>query len=126
MKILSLCLCLLFEAKPVVAAGAVSHDTQLATQLLIMQNHDMYTASDAIGVASDRIHELLLKWSSQPSLMSDPLKKAKAAGLSIIESKDHVLRIYNWYTRNGGTMQIYANVMQYRTAGGAAAFRAKR
>ena len=114
-----LCLCFYVCASGADAAPVSAnpdYDKQLAIQLRIIENGDTGEGQDKIGQASDRIKAMLVKWADQPALMSAPLKMAKAAGLDVHESKDHNLRIYNWFTRNGGTMQVNDNVMQYKAA----------
>ena len=71
---------------------------------------------DSIPDYNRKIEKFILKsTSTNPETLNYEFKNLINIqnGLNIITSEDKLLRIYNWNTLEGGTMQFYKNVFQY-------------
>lgn len=72
-------------------------------------------ASDSLIKANDAFGNKLKRYTeTYPYTISLPFNSLKKAQLDIFTSTDGLLRIYSWDTWTGGTMHIFANVLQYK------------
>lgn len=72
-------------------------------------------AGDSLIKANDVFGTKLKNYTSRyPASIKLPFSSLKKARLDIFSSTDDLFRIYSWDTWTGGTMHIFANVLQYK------------
>lgn len=70
-------------------------------------------ASESLVDANDEFGNKLKKYTeTYPASINMPFNSLKKAQLDIFTSSDGLFRIYSWDTWTGGTMHIFANVLQ--------------
>jgi hypothetical protein len=70
-------------------------------------------ASESLVDANDEFGNKLKKYAeTYPASINMPFNSLKKAQLDIFTSTDGLFRIYSWDTWTGGTMHIFANVLQ--------------
>lgn len=70
-------------------------------------------ASESLGNANDEFGNKLKKYAeTYPASINMPFNSLKKAQLDIFTSTDGLFRIYSWDTWTGGTMHVFANVLQ--------------
>lgn len=80
-------------------------------------NNDNESGSDSLTQCNKEFERFVLDFTSKnPKTLTYDFKKVKDR-LSIISSEDGLFRIYTWNTYEGGTMQFYRNVFQYKING---------
>ena len=78
------------------------------------QNDQAY---DSLSKYNNEFEKLILNFSSKnTNTLSYKFNKIKV-GLNIVTSTDGLFRIYTWNTFEGGTMQFYKNIFQYKFNG---------
>lgn len=74
-------------------------------------------AYEALTQCNDELEKLVLQFtSSNPETLAYSFKEMPN-GLTVVTSADGQFRIYSWNTLEGGTMQYYKNVFQYKVNG---------
>lgn len=80
-------------------------------------NKDNKNASDSLTKCNEDFERFVLDFTSKnPKTLTYSFNKVKNR-LNIISSDDGLFRIYTWNTYEGGTMQFYRNVLQYKVDG---------
>lgn len=75
-------------------------------------------ASDSLEKYNVEFEKYLLKITgTAPESIKSEFKLLKKNGINILTSKDGNFRIYTWNTLDGGTMQFYRNIFQYKADG---------
>jgi hypothetical protein len=75
-------------------------------------------SSDSLDKYNVEFEKYLLKVTgSAPETIKSDFKILKKNGINILTSKDGNFRIYTWNTLDGGTMQFYRNIFQYKADG---------
>jgi hypothetical protein len=68
-------------------------------------------------LSSKLVSPLLHYTSANPASINFDFAALEEKGLNVKTSSDGKFRIYNWNMRNGGTMQFYKSIFQYKSNG---------
>jgi len=73
---------------------------------------------DSLGVANELFAKKLKHYAEKnPETINQTFAQLIKNGLGISTSSDGLFRIYSWDTEEGGTMQSFENIFQYKTGG---------
>jgi hypothetical protein len=79
------------------------------------RSEESYRGEDSLSKANDVFGNKLKRYAeTYPASISLPFNSLQKARLDIFTSADGLFRIYSWDTWMGGTMHIFANVLQYK------------
>lgn len=73
--------------------------------------------SDSLLKANEDFKNLLLRHAENPLTLTADFAELRKSGVRIATSDDGLFRIYSWNTELGGSMRIFRNVYQYKSAG---------
>lgn len=89
----------------------------LSDQRLKWSRSQTEKSYDSLEKYNQELEDLILNFSSKnPKTLSYKFDDSRA-GLNIVTSADGLFRIYTWNTFEGGTMQVYNNLYQYKVGG---------